>query len=483
MSQLPTNWSTSTVILGHQYFSLIRCNVIAVPLCIILFLLGKCRSLISRRWGLTPLKMDWIHKAVIRPKIAYGAVVWAHSITKCIERDMTRVQRLAMLSITQPLRSTPTAGMETMLGWIPLSIYVQEMGMNTYLRIKDLVRAGWDGIGFQATTVGHLGVWKAIEMQCIGTSYPREKRISEHIWISAPEIKPDPKLEHPIVMYTDASKEGDNVGYSWLASIGDYVMADNITSAKDISVYKAEMMAVGDALQWLKGNMDIMRTNVIFRDSKSVVEKLNGHLAQDETTRDIMITLRDLNLKVQTEVRWVKGHNGIVGNEWADSLARKGAMEATMLQDTKPHMPVSHKEIKKRIHNHYVDKWQKKWESLTDCRISKLFYPSVREEKRIVRMSQKDLQILTHTVTGHGLYKYHLGHWIELPDDDQCSLCLEAQEDTWHLWEWCPRLERDRAVIRLLIEKGLLYEQGLIKMMRLKQIESLRARNEALIPS
>ena len=33
ISQLDTNWSTSTVILWHKYFSLMRCNVIAVPLC------------------------------------------------------------------------------------------------------------------------------------------------------------------------------------------------------------------------------------------------------------------------------------------------------------------------------------------------------------------------------------------------------------------------------------------------------------------
>ncbi len=448
------------------------------------FLLGKCRNLISKRWGLTPLKMDWIHKAVIRPKIAYGAVVWAHKITKGTERNLTRVQRLAMLPIMQPLRSTPTAGMEAVLGWIPLHIFVQEMGMSTYLRIKGLVRAGWDGIGDQVSIVGHLGVWKAVEEQCIGTSYPREKRLSQQIWISTPEIESEHRLEYPIVLYTDASKEGANLGYSWLASIGDYMIEENFTSAKDISVYKAEMLAVGEAIQWLQKNMDPMRRNIILSDSKSVVEKLNSHLAQDEITRDIMVALRDLNKRAPTEVKWIKGHSGIVGNELADLLAKKGAEEATRLLDAKPYMPVHRKRQKKHIHRHYVDVWQKKWESMPDCRISKLFYPQVREDKRIVRMSQKDLQTLTHTVTGHGLYKYHLSHWIELPDDDdQCSLCHEAKEDTWHLWEWCPRLERDRIVVRLLIEKGLAYEQGLLRMMRLKQIVSLRARNEALLPS
>ncbi len=447
------------------------------------FLLGKCRSLVSKRWGLTPKKMEWIYKAVIRPKVAYGAVVWAHRITKGIERDLTRVQRLAMLTITQPLRSTPTAGMEAMLGWIPLSTHVQEMGMNTYLRIKELVQAGWDGIGHHTTIVGHLGVWKAVEEQCVGVLYPRGKRISEQIWTAASETEPEHRLEYPIMMYTDASKEGANVGYSWLASIGEYVIEENITPAKDISVFKAEMLAIGESLKWLQKNMDPMRRNIILSDSKSVVEKLNGHLAQDEMTRNIMVALRDLNARTPTEVIWIKGHSGIVGNELAALLAKEGAAQADKLLDTKPHMPVSRKEIKRKIHDHYMKAWQIKWESLVDCRISKQFYPLVREDKRIVKMSQKDLQLLTQTVTGHGLYKYHLGHWIELPDDDSCSLCQEGQEDTWHLWEWCPRLRKDRKVIRCLMEKGLAYEHGLLKMMRLKAVESLRARNETLLAS
>ncbi len=260
-------------------------------------------------------------------------------------------------------------------------------------------------------------------------------------------------------------------------------MDEDTSLAKDISVYKAEMMAVGEALKWLQKNTDSMSTNIILSDSKSVVERLNGHLAQDETTRDILETLRILNVITPTEVRWIEGHSGIVGNELADSLAREGAMKATRLIGPKPYMPVSWKEIKKQIHSHYLELWQNKWESLVDCRISKLFYPRVREDKKIVRMSQQDLQSLTQMATGHGLYKYHLGHWIDLPDDDQCSLCREAQEDTWHLWEWCPKLARERSVIRALIEKGLGYEKGLLKIVRLKQMVSLRARNEALLPS
>ena len=427
--------------------------------------------------------MDWIHKAVIRPKIAYGAVVWAHSLTKGIDKSLNKVQRLAMLSITQPLRSTPTAGLEAILGWLPLGIHVQEMGMNTYLRNKDTLKPGWDCIGDTNKLMGHLGVWRALEEDSLNVAYPREKKISEHVWVDSPTEESLDKLELPLALYTDASKEGVNVGYSWVASIGDYVMDEGLISAKDICVYKAELLAVAEALEWLLAKGDKLRDNVIYSDSESVVNTLNGFLAKDELTKRVMMMLRELNRTNRTKVAWVKGHSGNVGNELADVLAKRGAKKARDLMGVEPFMPLLHKEIKSLVHDHFLSIWQERWESLKDCRISKLFYPKIRESRQVVKKSVKELQSLAQIVTGHGLYKNHMRHWVEEMDDDQCSLCGEASENTWHLWEWCPKLAKNRMTIRQLINNGLMLENGLLRFMNYKEITELRAQNEALLPA
>ncbi len=107
--------------------------------------------------------------------------------------------------------------------------------------------------------------------------------------------------------------------------------------------------------------------------------------------------------------------------------------------------------------------------------------PRVREDEKIIKMSLKELQALSHFMTGHGLYRRHLRNWNDMENGDQCSLCGEADEDTWHLWEWCPSLRRERIKIRNEMRQGLSMERGIIKMVYLKQLMSLRARNEALL--
>ena len=366
------------------------------------YLLNKCRNLISRTWGLKPQKIEWIHKAMVRPKLAYGAVVWAHKLTKGMENKLNKVQRLAMLPITQPLRSTPTSGLEALLGWIPLCAYVQEAGMNTYIRNKNTVIPGWDGIGRQNVTTGHLGAWRKRERSIPKLACPRDNRVSEYIWLQ--EWPDTEKFEHPLALYTDASKSGDNVGYSWIASIGDFIIDWDTLCAKDISVHKAEMLAIKEALSWTKEHAERTRDTVIYSDSNSVVQALNGSLAKDTLTRDTRMLMRDISGITSVTIQWIKGHSGITGNELVDMMAKHGAKAAQQMADTKPHMYLSIKEVKRLIHEHFIEEWQRRWDALNGCRISKLFYPLVRESRKVVLLKVRELQKLAQCVTGHGLF-------------------------------------------------------------------------------
>ncbi len=174
-------------------------------------------------------------------------------------------------------------------------------------------------------------------------------------------------MENELALYTDASKDKDNVGYGWLASIGDYIIAEETYIAKDISVYKAEMLAIKEALSWLRTNVEENRNVTIYSDSKRSVTRINGYLANDIVTKEIMTMLKDLNERTQTEVKWIKGHNNNTGNELADMIAKEGAMEASKINDVKPHMPATRKEIKSLIHKYFVRVWQTKWDNLRSC--------------------------------------------------------------------------------------------------------------------
>ncbi len=443
------------------------------------FLLHKCKGLISTLWGLSPYKMDWLYKAVIRPKLTYGALVWSHKITMSMSQKMAKLQRLAMVAITQPLRSTPTAGLEALLGWIPLPLHAQEVGLRAYQRTKQTVRSTWDGIGNSPSAEGHIRRWSKKEREILDENFPREVITEQNVWKDSEP--PKTKMGTiPLVIYTDASKEDNNVGFGWHASLGDYIIKERVSPLKEINIFLAELLAIQDALTWLHSNYEEGRPIHIYCDSQSVVQVLNRHHAKGEAIIDTMTLLRRIGKLTPMDLSWVKGHNDNTGNEYADSLARRGANESRNMQFAAPYMPISPNSMKKLVHAHFMWKWQDEWDQLKSCRISKMFYPRVREDKNIVKRPVRELSTLAKICTGHGLFKDHIRHWNEL-EGTECSLCQEDEEDSWHLWDLCPATAGFRLERIYQLEAGYSFETLLLKFMNSNQMKVLMASNECLL--
>ncbi len=290
----------------------------------------------------------------------------------------------------------------------------------------------------------------------------------------------DDSISYRLHIHTDASKSGDNVGYGWAATIDDFIVAEDVRSAKEINIYKAEVMAINEALSWLK-DIGCQDHNIkIMSNSQSAVMAIRGYEASDPLMRDTMVLLRELTDVNNVQLCWVKGHSNVTGNELADMLANKGREEANYLEFPTPFHPIDVKDVKKMVASASVNKWQEEWSSHVDHRVSRLFIPSVSIQKHTSSLQIGDLQRLSHIVTGHGLFKRHLRHWNELPRVD-CSLCGETDEDTWHLWAYCPTLSRERAQINAEIANGLSIERALLKMFKTRKICELIASNEAVI--
>ena len=82
---------------------------------------SQMRRAVGTMWGLTPKIVHWIYTAVIRPVITYAAVVWWPRVNLVtVTRQLEHLQRLACLSITGAMRTTPTAAMELIIGIVPL---------------------------------------------------------------------------------------------------------------------------------------------------------------------------------------------------------------------------------------------------------------------------------------------------------------------------------------------------------------------------
>ncbi len=84
------------------------------------YVLSRLRRVVGRDWGLTPDKLWWIYTAIVRPKLSYGSLVWAHDLGIGVIKSLNKLQRMILKGTSQALRSTPTAGMEVVAaGTVP----------------------------------------------------------------------------------------------------------------------------------------------------------------------------------------------------------------------------------------------------------------------------------------------------------------------------------------------------------------------------
>ena len=95
------------------------------------------RKMTGKRWGLKPRNMEWIYTSIVCPILSYGSIAWLPKTNgKGIQKQLEKVQRKACLMITRGIQSTPTAGMEAILGLPPLHIYCKGIALNSYIRIE-----------------------------------------------------------------------------------------------------------------------------------------------------------------------------------------------------------------------------------------------------------------------------------------------------------------------------------------------------------
>ena len=164
---------------------------------------------VRRAWGASPRVVYWLYTAVIRPMIAYSAVVWWPRVTySTIAKQLEHIQRLACLYITGAIRTTPTAAMELITGLVPLPVFIKQEAMASCYRLR--VSSQWYQNGCGHTTIKCIMARQIPESlfpsDRVIAKYYFDKNYSVHIPKREDWHNNNVSLNDDIVCFTDGSR-------------------------------------------------------------------------------------------------------------------------------------------------------------------------------------------------------------------------------------------------------------------------------------
>ena len=235
-------------------------------------------------------------------------------------------------------------------------------------------------------------------------------------------------------IYTDGSKSLDGVGCA-------AVSQDKISKfslPKEASIFTAELTAIELALDIIKKQKNKNIRFVIYSDSRSALEALQGYTNKNTLISQVKKQLSKLYSNGSIiELCWIPSHVGIGGNEMADAAA-KSALKSPNLNIKLPAKDLI-TEIKYIINK----KWQNQWNGepisnkLKQIKDSVSLWESSNQNNRRVEVILTRLRI-GHTRLTHG--------WLmstpheDIPECTNCNCILTVK----HIFCECNRFNRER---------------------------------------
>ena len=111
------------------------------------------KNAIGGKWGPTPKCMMWFFRSYILSTLTYGSLIWAHSKFAAGERKaIDKVERLAMYCMAPIKKSTPQAGLRTILGLTPMEEVSRKSRLESFLRNRPNIKSQWDRTGHSNKT-------------------------------------------------------------------------------------------------------------------------------------------------------------------------------------------------------------------------------------------------------------------------------------------------------------------------------------------
>jgi hypothetical protein len=109
-------------------------------------LLFAIKNSIAKTVGPKPSIVRNTFKTLVVPMVSYACHLFADKLNNItLQKELSRLNRIACLSLGSVPPSTPTATMGILFNLMPLDIEIERIAIKTYCRIKNKLPCIWDG--------------------------------------------------------------------------------------------------------------------------------------------------------------------------------------------------------------------------------------------------------------------------------------------------------------------------------------------------
>lgn len=355
--------------------------------------------LTSKYGGVSPRLLRLWYMTVVQPKLLYAVGAWYPRMNCHGRSRLISIQRPFLIKLTRSYRSASNDALSVLAGIPPITIVAEELSRKFNLKYNDhslFIRNQYLNIrDFES---------KTLKTSKSPNDYPSNLFLGE-------KGERGGISGNVISFYTDGSKTNAGVALGiFSVDNGDHMETRMERMKPGNSVFQAEATAILVCLQ----DPAILRydTVCVYTDSLSTVMALGNTYPKSPIVNSILHQVKAL--KKPVHISWVKAHNGNLGNEMADLLARM----ATGMDIGSINTPLPFSHFTNLSRETVLREWQRQWDNSEKGRSTYDVLPVVKMGMQIRN------HVLIYFITGKGSFPTFLRKINKL----DTSLCVCGEE-------------------------------------------------------
>jgi len=463
---------------------------------------AQIRRLTRPTWGITPKYAKRLYTSVALPRVLYAVDVWCTPVNvefagpKTVgsaeaTKKITSTQRAGALAISGGLRTSPTDALNASTFLLPAQLTIKKWCIRAYVRMATLPTEHplFKVVNWKRTraTKRHRGPLNTLanlsstdtrrieKIPTVGRNPSSAGELPFRIRIPADKEASAREAENTIEeiqVFTDGSAQGGKVGAAAILIRNNRPIRTlhyHLGPESEHTVHKAELAGILLAAHLIGTEKRGATTCSIAVDNQAALSAFNSelgkpahHLAQEVLLLATRIQKRRSKNKYSLTLRWTAGHIGIVGNEKADSEAKKAAAGLSSDKELLPPylrkpLLINPSAVKQKLIEKLKKDWSKEWLKSERGKValkidnttpSDKFIKTISNAKLSREASSRIAQLrLRHVPLNSYLFKFRR------TDKANCPACGADNEDIAHFLLHCTHYAFERWALAQHVKK------------------------------